>query len=231
MRKICLILLAIFNILPIFAKSDTILVHKRIPHSVNEVEYYLRSGKNVSSFSTIIRTNKKEVSHINIISRNDIKYSLIDSNTPISDKMLSDSHVFRMSYNQQMDALKDILNDLNKRYSFNNKIVLNFQLHVWGDEALNISNSYKRNRQNEWDESTFRKIIMQSQLIKDIKNLLAEHSLTISDISFEEMSRTSLEYIQSISKINQNDAGDIYSIITWIECSPNNFSTNKNRSK
>ena len=194
MRKISLILLAVFNILPIFAKSDTLLIHSNYRGMDNTVEYFLYSNNKVSALSYFLLFNDNDIESIScsVGVMNRRKKVAFPSLNRISDNELlpcgsKKMRSYKMSYEHQINMLDRVLKDVDKNFSFRFKNELSFSLFLnqWGDESIRISKKWKELRKDEYDYETLKTIIKQSRLYKDISNLLSDYSIEISEVSIE----------------------------------------------
>lgn len=195
MKKIVLIiLLTQINILSIWAKSDTLLIHSNYRGMEDAVEYYLYSKNKVSSLSCFLLFNNNDLESIScsIDVVNGRKKVVLPSLNRISENELlpsgsKEKHCYKMSYEHQIRMLDRVIKDAYKNFSFkiNNELSLSLFLHQWGDESIRISKKWKDLRKDEFDYETLKTVIKQSHLYKDVSDLLSDYSIEISEVSIE----------------------------------------------
>lgn len=180
------------------AAQDTIITHHNICELLSDttggkhkVEYFLLSDKDVSSFSCIFEVRGGFVNSITIMSDNYAKASLMNLEELSDSAAFEEEHnefpTFDLSYQQQIDALKKILEDANRQYSFRHISTLTLNLEDWGDESVSLTENLIKLWNDKIEQKKYNELITKSCLYKDISKLLSDYSISVVDVEIEKI--------------------------------------------
>lgn len=174
---------------------DTIIVSKLIPEDISgslykEKEYFIVTGKDTSSFSCVFSENKK-TELINIKFEYDLynkksMTSLFDTIAVTDVKFILQKRYSSLSYKQQINEFKMILQKAVEDFDFNNLHYLFFGvLSSSGDLAISLTNQYVMQFGKDVTDQRVKQFLKVSQLVFDINSCLKPFSILVEDISIE----------------------------------------------
>jgi hypothetical protein len=197
--------------------KDTIVESKTVPHEIStsefkEKEYFLVTGKDTSSLSCIFSENKNNGNISVTLDCNDFsKYSL----TPISflsdTSAIGEKHIehktpyYKMTYQQQMEALHLILKESSKEFDLSKTRSISLMLLCSGDLAIEVTDQYTKRFGTKVSTSKYRElenILAGSQLKPDLDELFIPYSVFTDRIAIEKVYFTNKKDFLAKSKAN-----------------------------
>jgi len=137
------------------AQADTIVVSKTIPDRISsefwEKEYFLVAGTDTSGLSCIFSENKNSGRISVTLNYNDfyksslIPIAFLSDTSAIGEKQIGQKvPYYRMTYQQQMEALRLILKESSKEFNLSKIQNISLMLLYTGDLAVEVTEQYMK---------------------------------------------------------------------------------------
>ena len=201
------------------AQTDTIVVSKTIPDQISslefrEKEYFLVAGKDTSGLSCIFSVNKNSGDISVTLEYDDFYKSSLasiacssDTSAIVEEKIEHKAPYYKMTYRQQMEALRLILKESSKEFDLSKMRYISLMLLSSGDLAIEVTEQeqYLKKIRTKGSISGYvelEKILANSRLKSDLDKLLEPYSVFINRIIVEKVYYENKENFLAESKID-----------------------------